>query len=77
MMTLQFHQLHKINKHEVEAFIDCLFEWRDYGLVIPSVPQDIQVEYDDYIVKFEDGTYSSLTPEQYEAYMEFIDKKVA
>lgn len=77
MMKLQFHRLSKHNKHEAEAFIDCLFDWRDYGLVIPSVPHDIQVEFDDYIVKFDDGTYSSLTPEQYEAYMEFLDKKVA
>lgn len=76
MMNLQFHQLTKHNKHEAETFIECLFDWRDYGLAIPSVPQNIQVEFGDYIVKFDDGTYSSLTPEQYEAYMEFLDKKV-
>lgn len=74
MMKLRFQQLTKQGSYDAAEFVECLFEWRDYGLVIPSTPYDIQVEYGDYIVKFDDGTYSSLTPEQYEAYMDFLDK---
>lgn len=74
-MKLQFQQLTKQGSDEAAEFVECLFEWRDYGLVIPSTPYDIQVEYGDYIVKFDDGTYSSLTPEQYEAYIEFLDTR--
>lgn len=74
-MKLKFQQLTKQGSDEAAEFVECLFEWRDYGLVIPSTPYDIQVEYGDYIVKFDDGTYSSLTPEQYEAYIEFLDKR--
>lgn len=75
MPNMRFLQLKQNNKHDVEAFIECLFDWRDYGLTIPSLPHNIEIEWDQTIVKFDDGTYSCLNQAQYEAYMDFLTNK--
>lgn len=71
-MKTKFLKLAKHNPHEVEAFVEVLFHWRTYGICIPSSPQDLQIEYGDHIIKFEDGTYGSMTPKELEKYESFI-----
>ncbi len=70
-----FFQLTELNKLDADEFIECMFEWRTYGLVIPSLRGDVQVEFGDFIIKHDDGTYGSMTKAEYDKYTDFLIKK--